>query len=238
MRELLTRTAGRYQLATKLVCLVAATMLFADWITGGFHPESRWIEGRTGFVDIDRPLGHARDGVWERLLVTLPICFVLFAFVLRRGDGAGGAAGSAPRSIDSESPVHSEATPEAIEPADRSTVTDASENASPIECTLPLDDDEYLEIVLDFIERMDARLMGMLSMIQRSDFENLESEAHWLKGAGGTVGFPDLTEPSRDLMNAARQSDIQRCQELIQVILEIRQRIVLPENRLQTTAGD
>jgi HPt (histidine-containing phosphotransfer) domain-containing protein len=242
MREPLTSTAGRYRLATTLVGLVAAAMLFADWITGGFHPEAVWIEG---------PM--ARDGVWHRLLVTLPICFVFFVLVLRRGGQTSANAGSPPQTIECDSSFNADATPAPIErpagppaadacedtaPEDTAPEDTAPEDTAPIECTLPLDDDEYLEIVLDFIERMDARLLGMLSMIERQAFEDLEGEAHWLKGAGGTVGFPDLTAPSRDLMNAARQRDIPRCQELIEVILRIRRRIVLPEKQLQATARD
>lgn len=103
--------------------------------------------------------------------------------------------------------------------------------ASPIECTLPLDDEEYLAIVLDFVQRLDVRLMGMLSMLQRKAFDELEDEAHWLKGAGGTVGFAELTEPSRSLMIAARQQNVPRCQEALNGILSIRQRMALPRSK-------
>lgn len=103
------------------------------------------------------------------------------------------------------------------------------DDRSPITCLLPLDDEDYLSIVLDFIERMDVRLLGMLSMVQTGAFEELENEAHWLKGAGGTVGFPALTEPSTVLMKAARNRDQQLCQQALQSILGVRQRIVLPQ---------
>ena len=98
----------------------------------------------------------------------------------------------------------------------------------PIHCTLPMDDDDYRAIVIDFIERLDVRLMGMLSMVQKKSFEELENEAHWLKGAGGTVGFPALTEPALALMNAARAAQVQQCQESLRDILLIRQRLVVP----------
>ncbi|QEF96208.1 Hpt domain protein [Stieleria maiorica] len=106
---------------------------------------------------------------------------------------------------------------------------DAAVDQTPIECTLPLDDEDYLEIVVDFIQQLDVRLMGMLSMVQTKAFEELENEAHWLKGSGGTVGFPALTDAALKLMNAARSQDVHQCQESLRVVLEIRQRLVVPQ---------
>ncbi|MCA9137612.1 MAG: response regulator [Planctomycetales bacterium] len=108
---------------------------------------------------------------------------------------------------------------------------------SPIHCTLPLDDEDYREIVVDFMNRLDARLMGMLSMAQTKAFDELENEAHWLKGAGGTVGFPALTEPSIALMHAARERKLESCQVALRDILQIRQRLVVPRTVNPTIAG-
>lgn len=99
-----------------------------------------------------------------------------------------------------------------------------------IECTLPLDDEDYREIVMDFVKRLDIRLMGMLSMLKSKSMEELGNEAHWLKGAGGTVGYGALTEPSQELMHAARDGDAERCKEALHQVLQIRQRLVVPEN--------
>jgi PAS domain S-box-containing protein len=104
------------------------------------------------------------------------------------------------------------------------------EDESPIECTLPLDDEDYREIVLDFIQRLDIRLMRMLSLLQSKAFDELENEAHWLKGAGGTVGFPALTRPASELMDAARNGHVHHAQESLRDILKIRQLIVLPHS--------
>ncbi len=318
MRDLLTRTPGRYRLATLLVCVVAAAVCFSEWIGRFPGTDARVIDGRrafcqslaisgdalvgTGntrafeavigdlvhrvdsvrsvrlidangrtrvqteghrdhwsadaadrhsniavpihrfgkrwgtvqvaFADIARQPGRTRDGAAGRLLLTLPICFLLFSVILSRAADSGEPTDSASQPIECEPSPDAGSSPESFTPSDPSTV----DETAPIRCRLPLDDEEYLEIVLDFIERMDARLMGMLSMIERRGFEDLESEAHWLKGAGGTVGFPDLTEPSRDLMNAARHGDVHRCQETMQAILQIRQRIVVPEHRPQAAA--
>ena len=102
-------------------------------------------------------------------------------------------------------------------------------DTTPIQCALPLDDEDYRMIVVDFIERLDARLLGMLSLAQNGHFEELQNEAHWLKGAGGTVGYAALTNPAKELMLAAEQGDIDGCQEALRDLLQIRQRLVIPQ---------
>lgn len=98
-----------------------------------------------------------------------------------------------------------------------------------IECTLPLDDEDYREIVMDFVKRLDIRLLGMFSMLKSGSWEELGNEAHWLKGAGGTVGYGALTEPSQELMHAARAGDPEGCKKALHKVLRIRQRLVVPE---------
>lgn len=97
-----------------------------------------------------------------------------------------------------------------------------------IHCQLPMDDDDYREIVIDFVERLDVRLMGMVSLVKKKSFEELGNEAHWLKGAGGTVGFPALTQPATDLMKAARENEAEASQNALRALLCVRQRMVVP----------
>ncbi|WP_372898749.1 Hpt domain-containing protein, partial [Stieleria sp.] len=104
----------------------------------------------------------------------------------------------------------------------------SSPDNAPIECTLPLDDEDYLDIVVDFLQQLDVRLMGMLSMVQTKSFDELYDEAHWLKGSGGTVGFPAFTDPALALMNASERRDVRQCQESLRDVLAIRQRLVVP----------
>ncbi|PAY20963.1 hypothetical protein CKO51_03560 [Rhodopirellula sp. SM50] len=103
-----------------------------------------------------------------------------------------------------------------------------STDNAPIKCTLPLDDEDYLDIVVDFLQQLDLRLMGMLSMVQTKSFDELHDEAHWLKGSGGTVGFPAFTDPALALMNASERRDVRQCQESLRDVLAIRQRLVVP----------
>ncbi len=119
----------------------------------------------------------------------------------------------------------------------------------PIHSTLPMDDEDFRAIVDDFVGRLDGRLAFIERAIADGDFKTVQSEAHWLKGAGGTVGFAAFTGPARDLEQAAQDGEASQASEILQAICEIQSRIVTPgmdsaasENsrpgRLQSKADD
>jgi HPt (histidine-containing phosphotransfer) domain-containing protein len=98
----------------------------------------------------------------------------------------------------------------------------------PIHTTLPMDDRDFCEIVVEFIGRLDERLIEMQGLVHRQEFDDLADQAHWLKGAGGTVGFPQLMEPSQSLMLAAREKSAERSAEFMDQVLAVRRRMVIP----------
>ncbi|TWU08257.1 hybrid sensor histidine kinase/response regulator [Stieleria varia] len=102
-------------------------------------------------------------------------------------------------------------------------------STEPIPCSLPLDDAEYAEIVADFIVRLDERLDAMQDLLDEGLFESLGNEAHWLKGAGGTVGYGALTQPAMELLQAARDEALDRCQHALDAVLQIRARLIVPQ---------
>jgi signal transduction histidine kinase/ActR/RegA family two-component response regulator/HPt (histidine-containing phosphotransfer) domain-containing protein len=102
------------------------------------------------------------------------------------------------------------------------------EDQTPIHCQLPLQDPEYLEIVSGFLERLDGRLEGMHELLQQDQLEELGNEAHWLKGSGGTVGFPEFTGPALDLMNSARDNNVEGSQLHLERVMNVRHRLVIP----------
>ncbi|NNE01410.1 MAG: response regulator, partial [Pirellulaceae bacterium] len=112
----------------------------------------------------------------------------------------------------------------------------ADSNTQPIHSTLPMDDDEFREVVADFIERLDDRLDFMQNACHDADFQTLQSEAHWLKGSGGTVGFAILGERAAALEIAAKSSDGEQVDELLAEIRDVRQRIVVPH--LETSQAE
>jgi len=62
-------------------------------------------------------------------------------------------------------------------------------------------------IVDRFILQLPAKLAEMNEACGRDDHATLAALAHWLKGAGGSMGFDALFEPSRELEAAARAGD-------------------------------
>ncbi|MEO6032149.1 MAG: ATP-binding protein, partial [Burkholderiaceae bacterium] len=62
-------------------------------------------------------------------------------------------------------------------------------------------------IVTRFVAQLPAKLDQMDAAAARADMAELAALAHWLKGAGGSMGFDDLFEPAKELEEAARGAD-------------------------------
>ncbi len=58
-------------------------------------------------------------------------------------------------------------------------------------------------IVSRFVDQLPARLAEMDAAIDRADHAELARLAHWLKGAGGSMGFDEFFDPSLQLEQAA-----------------------------------
>ena len=102
-------------------------------------------------------------------------------------------------------------------------VTDA------IYSTLPMDDDEFRDIVVEFVERLRDKLVEMRSVQTANAFQRLAQLAHWLKGTGGTAGFGPLLEAASKLELAALAGNSADCSTHLSAIEQIASRIVVPE---------
>ncbi len=98
-----------------------------------------------------------------------------------------------------------------------------------VHSSLPTDDAEFREIVIEFIERLQGKLVEMRSFQSNHAFQRVSQLAHWLKGAGGTAGFAQFTEPAGLLETAALQNDSAACGTHMSTLEEIASRIVIPE---------
>jgi len=94
-----------------------------------------------------------------------------------------------------------------------------------IESSLPLDDPEFAEIVLEFVERLRERLGIMRAAWAEADFQQLADLAHWLKGCAGTVGFDQFTQPAFQLEQAARSQEAERIEPQLAAIEQLAARI-------------
>ncbi len=80
-----------------------------------------------------------------------------------------------------------------------------------IHSTLPTDDPEFCAIIAEFVDRFRDKRSAMRSAFAAGDHGQLAQLAHWLKGAGGTAGFHELTEPAKELerLSKAQATDEQ-----------------------------
>jgi HPt (histidine-containing phosphotransfer) domain-containing protein len=86
-------------------------------------------------------------------------------------------------------------------------VEHSSENAPPIVSKLDGKDGQFALLASRFAERLGGKLDEMSEVWQQRDYQALADLAHWLKGAGGTVGFDEFTVPARALESAAKTQD-------------------------------
>ncbi len=81
--------------------------------------------------------------------------------------------------------------------------------------------------------RFAARLGEQLDAMDRAhaagNFEELKALAHWLKGAGGTVGYDDFTAPARNLETLARAADAEGTRMALAELRGLEARLVVPE---------
>ncbi|MGE0377705.1 MAG: ATP-binding protein, partial [Planctomycetaceae bacterium] len=62
--------------------------------------------------------------------------------------------------------------------------------------SLPMDDADFRAIVSSFGARLREQLDRMHAALEILDYQALAGLAHWLLGAGGTVGFAEFTQPA------------------------------------------
>ena len=78
----------------------------------------------------------------------------------------------------------------------------------PIVSTLPMEDDDFRQIVSGFVKKLRQRMSVMHECGQQRDLKSLAQHAHWLAGAGGTVGLGVFTNPARQLERAAKDEGL------------------------------
>lgn len=98
-----------------------------------------------------------------------------------------------------------------------------------IHSTLPMDEPEFAEIVVDFVPQLKSKLNEMEQSYEIADFHALAGLAHWLKGAGGTCGFSGFYDPSFSLEKAAKSEDARSARNWLNELNDLANRIWVPE---------
>lgn len=83
---------------------------------------------------------------------------------------------------------------------------DCDESAYPCTIDIGVEDPQVREIVEEFLERLDPQIALMEEAAANDDRAELARLAHWLKGAGGTVGFSCFALPSNELETLATET--------------------------------
>ncbi|MGD9332047.1 MAG: ATP-binding protein [Desulfobacterales bacterium] len=99
---------------------------------------------------------------------------------------------------------------------------------APIVSTLPINSERFRSLIVRFITRLQERLDAVVQSHQQGNHTEIAAFAHWLKGAGGSVGFHDLTGPAGDLEKAAKASDDVVIGQSIAELHRLADRLVAP----------
>ena len=83
-------------------------------------------------------------------------------------------------------------------------------------------------VVRSFALQLPDKLHAMDEALAHLDLAELQSLAHWLKGAGGTVGYDVFFEPARDLELHSQQGDIEAVRADLLALHAMAARIVVP----------
>ena len=97
-----------------------------------------------------------------------------------------------------------------------------------IESTLPTNDPDCCEVVVEFIEQLNDCLAELDEALAASEWKTLGERAHWLKGVGGTAGFRCFVAPSQSLMTQAGDCNSSGAEVEIQRLRVLAARLVTP----------
>jgi CheY-like chemotaxis protein len=120
--------------------------------------------------------------------------------------------------------------------------TPTAQRREPVISQLPMDDPEFRQIVADFIVRLQDEVVALEALRDRRDFAELARRAHWLKGSGGTLGFPQFTDPAKQLEQACKDAAAPAVDAAMAEIVELVAAIKMPDDlsapaALTTTTG-
>jgi HPt (histidine-containing phosphotransfer) domain-containing protein len=105
--------------------------------------------------------------------------------------------------------------------------------------TLPVNDPDFLEIIVEFVDTFRSSVVGIDEAFGASDYDRIARLAHALKGTGGTAGFPAITHVADKLERALSASDRDSVELLIADLKDLSDRIVIAEpSKSLCLAGD
>jgi CheY-like chemotaxis protein/HPt (histidine-containing phosphotransfer) domain-containing protein len=103
---------------------------------------------------------------------------------------------------------------------------------------LPMNQPVFREVVAEFAQFAGQQVESMRRALAERDFTRLARLAHALKGTGGTAGFDEFTDPSREIERLARDSDEASLQRLLDQVAELSRSICVPDGAVAVENGN
>jgi CheY-like chemotaxis protein/HPt (histidine-containing phosphotransfer) domain-containing protein len=97
----------------------------------------------------------------------------------------------------------------------------------PLVSRLPASNPRFRPIIEKFTRRLGEQLDAMTKAWNERNFDEIASLAHWLKGAGGTVGFDAFTEPAAKLEQFAKSKSADQVEQTIVELRRLADRVVV-----------
>ena len=72
--------------------------------------------------------------------------------------------------------------------------------------------------ILSFVEKLDEKIEKMEMALEKEDMSELAGLAHWLKGAGGTVGYDNFTKPAENLETCAKADQVEMANQSLKEV--------------------
>ena len=101
------------------------------------------------------------------------------------------------------------------------------ESAEPLVSRLA-GNERLLPVVRKFAGRLREQLDALDAAARSRDFAQVADLAHWLKGAGGTVGYDVFTEPAERLEQSAKDGAISEVEATLGQLRRLSLRLVIP----------
>ena len=86
------------------------------------------------------------------------------------------------------------------------------------------DDPDVAELLDAFVAGLTGKVDSMRRALAHGNHDELRGLAHQLKGAGGSYGYPMLTEAARTLEGAAKAEDVEASTLALKELAELCQR--------------
>ncbi|MDJ0669334.1 MAG: ATP-binding protein [Desulfobacterales bacterium] len=93
-------------------------------------------------------------------------------------------------------------------------------------------------VIRKFIAKLNGELKSAKSALDQGDLAQLALIAHWLKGAGGTVGFDEFTAPAAKLEQLAKSDQAADAGRVLEQLKSLAEAIVPPAASQGSTAAE